>query len=254
MASATTERQETGEDVLTSDGGIVRLRPVAPTDADALTALYTRGSDESLRLRFFGSPGHGGLAKEIERLVRAPDPDHDALLAEQADGVIGVASYERRPVSGHQAEFAVFVDEAHHGRGVGTLLLEHLSARARQRGVTELIGEALPGNVAMLQVARNLDGRSSLLYSGGVVDMRLATSVDDEALAVADARDRVAQRASLRPLLAPRSVAVVGAGRSPGGIGHATLQSLVEYGFGGERVRGEPERQRDRRRARRIRA
>ena len=125
--SATTEPGwAEGWDVLTSDGGIVRLRPVAPSDADALTALYTRGSDESLRLRFFGSPGHGGLAKEIERLVRAPGPDHDALLAEQADGVIGVASYERRPDSAHQAEFAVFVDEAHHGRGVGTLLLEHL--------------------------------------------------------------------------------------------------------------------------------
>ncbi len=37
----------------------------------------------------------------------------------------------------------------------------------------------------------------------------------------------------MAPLLAPRSVAVVGAGRSPGGIGHETLRAIVEYGFTG---------------------
>jgi acyl-CoA synthetase (NDP forming)/GNAT superfamily N-acetyltransferase len=222
-----------GRDALAADGGIVRLRPAGRSDAEALAALYTRGSSESLRLRFFGLPGERTLDMEIERLVRAPGPDHDALVAEQGGEIIGVASYERRPETAHEAEFAVFVDENQHGRGVGTLLLEYLSARARQRGITELVGEALPSNAAMLQVARNLDSRSSMHYADGVVDMRLTTSVDDESLAVADARDRVAERASLRPLLAPRTVAVVGAGRSPGGIGHSTLHSLVEYGFGG---------------------
>ena len=46
--------------------------------------------------------------------------------------------------------------------------------------------------------------------------MGLATAVDDDALAAADLRDRASERASLRPLLEPATVAVVGAGRQTG--------------------------------------
>jgi len=220
-----------GTDALAADGGIVRLRPVTPTDASALAALHDRGSPDSLRLRFFGVPGQSVLAEEVERLVRPAADDHDVVVAEEGGVLIGVASYERRPPDDARAEFAVFVDEAHHGRGVGTLLLEHLAAGARRRGVTELIGEVLAGNTRMLRLANELDGRSSLHLDDGVIDVILRTSLDAGAIAVADARDRVAQTASLRPLLAPRAVAVVGVGREPGGIGHATLQALVEFGF-----------------------
>jgi hypothetical protein len=92
-----------GRDALAADGGIVRLRPAVPGDAEALAALYTRGSSESLRLRFFGVPGERTLDKEIERLVRSPGPDHDTLVAEQGGELIGVASYERRPDTAHEA-------------------------------------------------------------------------------------------------------------------------------------------------------
>ena len=92
----------------------------------------------------------------------------------------------------------------------------------------------LPGNFRMLRVARDLSARVWSRFDDGVVDLGLATSTDDEAaVAAMHARERAAERASLRPLLAPRSVAVVGAGRRPGGIGHETLRSVVEYGFTG---------------------
>src|SRR5438552_922482 len=51
--------------------------------------------------------------------------------------------------------------------------------------------------------------------------------------AALDARNRVAERYSLTPLLAPRAVAVVGAGRDPAGIGHAVLRSLLDGEFDG---------------------
>ena len=231
-----------GTDALAADGSVVRLRPVTPDDATALTELYARGSADSLRLRFFGAPGQGTLAAEVERLVRQDAADHHVVVAELGGVLIGVASYERlpapdkltiqKPVTGTRAEFAVFVDEAHRGRGVGTLLLEHLTATARRRGVTELVGEVMAGNTGMLRVAHDLSARSSPL-DYGVVDVGLFTAVDAGTLAIADARDRTAERASLRPLFAPRAVAVVGAGREPGGIGHAVLQSLVEFSFTG---------------------
>jgi acyl-CoA synthetase (NDP forming) len=85
----------------------------------------------------------------------------------------------------------------------------------------------------MLRVATDLSGRSWSRYEAGTVDVGLATAVDDDALAAADLRDRASERASLRPLLAPATVAVVGGGREPGGIGHEVLRALVEYSFTG---------------------
>lgn len=221
-----------GADVLAADGDIIRLRPVMPDDAAGLADLHARGSADSLRNRFFGAPGAGTLTTEVSRLLRPPADDHDVVVAEQDGTLIGVASYERTSEADRSAEFAVFVDEAHHGRGIGTLLLEHLAASARRRGVTELVGEVMAGNAAMLRVAADLSARSSPVEQG-VIDVGMRTAPDDGALAIADARDRTAERASLRPLFAPRAVAVVGAGRQPGGIGHATLQSLVDFSFAG---------------------
>jgi len=222
-----------GRDVLAADGGIVRLRTVTAEDSEELSALYGRGSPDSLRLRFFGAPSPNALAEEIERLVRPASTDHDVMVAEQGGVLLGVASYERSSAHARRAEFAVFVDEAHHGRGVGTLLLEHLVASARRRGVTELTGDVLPGNTGMLTVARGLQSRPSMQYEYGVVEVGLGTAIDENSLALADARDRVAETASLHPLFAPRAVAIVGAGREPGGIGHSTLDAMVEFGFTG---------------------
>lgn len=221
-----------GVDALAADGGIIRLRPVTAGDAAGLAALHARGSADSLRQRFFATPGAATLAAEVARLLRPPAPDHDVVVAEQDGVLVGVASYEREPANERRAEFAVFVDEAHHGRGIGTLLLEHLAARARRHGVIELVGEVMAGNAAMLRVAADLSAHSSAI-DHGVIDVGVGTVPDDRALADADARDRTAERASLRPLFAPRAVAVVGAGRQPGGIGHATLQTLVDFNFAG---------------------
>ncbi|MGE5829452.1 MAG: GNAT family N-acetyltransferase, partial [Micromonosporaceae bacterium] len=224
--------EATGVDALAADGGIVRLRPVSPDDAAGLAELHARSSVDNLRQRFFAVPGEATLAAEVARLLRPPGTDHDVVVAEQDGQLVGVASYEREPANGRRAEFAVFVDEANHGRDIGTLLLEHLAASARRHGVTELVGEVMAANAAMLRVAADLSARSSAI-DHGVVDVGLRTVPDDVSLADADARDRTAERASLRPLFAPRAVAVVGAGRQPGGIGHATLQTLVDFGFAG---------------------
>jgi acyl-CoA synthetase (NDP forming)/GNAT superfamily N-acetyltransferase len=232
----TKQPEQLGTDALAADGSVVRLRPVTPDDATALSELHARGSAKNLQLRFFAVPGERALATEVARLVRPAGLDHDVVVAQQGETLVGVASYERIPAvdqsdPGSRAEFAVFVDDAYHGRGVGTLLLEHLAANARRRGVTELVGEVMAGNTGMLRVAHDLSARSSALDQG-VFNVGLLTAVDDAALAVADARDRTAERASLRPLFAPRAVAVVGAGRATG-IGHAVLQSLVESHFAG---------------------
>ena len=220
-------------DALTADGAIVAIRPVTPEDTEALTDLFRRGSADSLRLRFFARPGPTVLAAEVARLSRPAGPEHGSVAAKLAGTLVGVASYERREPADPTAEFAVFVDDAHQGRGIGTLLLEHLAGQARANGITRLSGEVLAGNIRMLRVAGDLAATATSRLLDGLVEVAVDTTATDRALAGIDTRDRTAERASLQPLLAPRSVAVVGAGRRPGGIGHEVLKALVGYGFTG---------------------
>jgi acyl-CoA synthetase (NDP forming)/GNAT superfamily N-acetyltransferase len=220
-------------DALTADGAIVRIRTVTAEDTGAIEALFRRGSTTSLHLRFFSTPTPRQLAAEVQRLTRPLSPVHATIAAELAGDLVGVASYERRGPEEPEAEFAVFVDDRHQGRGIGTLLLEHLSRFARAHGIRRLYGEVLAANSRMLRVADGLAATTTSRIGDGVVEVSVATTVDEAAIADVDARDRTAERASLRPLLAPRSVAVVGAGRRPGGVGHEVLRAIIGYGFAG---------------------
>src|SRR6266508_1581232 len=220
----------TGADVLTATGRVIRIRPVRAEDAAALLALHQRVSDRSRYLRFFG--GGASVSREVTRLTRTPGADHLALLAEDAGVVIGVASYER--VEPDCADFAVLVDDTRHGEGIGTLLIEQLAAEARRVGITELLGDVLLENAAMIKVGRDLvPGAGRGTSVDGVLRVRVPTLPDEAALAAVSARDRTAEHRSLRPLLAPASVAVVGAGRRPGGIGHEVLRALIAGGYTG---------------------
>src|SRR5436309_1709804 len=218
-----------GHDALAADGTIVRIRHVVPTDRDGLATLYGRTSDENLYRRFLGG-GRSGIGHELDRLTGTVDADHVAVLAQERERVLGVAAYERLPGPG-SAEFAVLVDDADHGRGVGTLLLEELAAIARRHGIRDLVGDVLAANGPMLTVARHLGPALDIRRDLDVLEIHLSTVDGDNA--ALEARNRQAERHSLTPLLAPRAIAVIGAGRSPHGIGHAVLEGLSAGGFTG---------------------
>jgi acyl-CoA synthetase (NDP forming)/L-amino acid N-acyltransferase YncA len=221
-------------DALAADGGIVTIRAIRDGDRHALTTLYDQASPDSLQLRFFVRPSEASLAAEVNRLCRPQSHRHLAVLADEAGVVVGVASCERMGDADHRAEFSVFVADEHRGRGIGTLLLEHLAARAHGQGITQLIGEVLPRNTTMLRVAHDLSAHAWSRFDDGVIDVGLNTdATDDEPLAAMDTRERAAEHASLKAVLSPTSVAVVGAGHTRGRVGHETLRALREYGFTG---------------------
>ncbi|WP_189335519.1 bifunctional acetate--CoA ligase family protein/GNAT family N-acetyltransferase [Actinoplanes ianthinogenes] len=222
-----------GADALASDGGIVTIRPARPDDRGALAALYAGASRDNLLLRFFIVPGRQTISAELDSLCRPATRDRLTVVAWQAAELIGVASCVRLDHAGRAAEIAAFVADEHHGRGIGTLLLEHLAARARSVGITEFVGEMLPGNSGMLRVISDFHEHAHTRLTAGYVDLDIDLTDHAAFERAADARDRVAEQASLRPLLAPRSVAVIGAGQRHGGAGHETLRALRDYGFTG---------------------
>jgi acyl-CoA synthetase (NDP forming)/GNAT superfamily N-acetyltransferase len=222
---------------LLTDGTTVLIRPAGPQDADAVRQMHAQMSPGNIYLRFF-SISPLAADREAKRVTRPPDEDHCALLAWLGSELVGVASYEPTGKPG-VAEIAFAVADHMHGRGVATLLLDHLVSAARLRGLSAFTAQTLPDNVAMLRVFADAGLAARRQVSDGVIETTFplpADEADEHLQAYLDSvavRESHADIASLQHLLQPASVAVVGASRKPGRVGHAILRNVIGGGFGG---------------------
>ena len=118
---------------LLADGSTVEIRPARSQDFEAVRAMHAAMSPDNIYLRFFSmSPAAAG--QEAKRVCREPDSDHEALLAWQDGRLAGVGAYEPAGKPG-VAEVAFAVRDDMHGRGIASVLLEHLVWQARQHGL-----------------------------------------------------------------------------------------------------------------------
>ena len=126
-----------------------------------------------------------------------------------------------------------------HRRGVATLLLEHLVSLARERGIQVFTASTLPENTAMLRVFGDAGLSVTRRLDDGVIELSMPIPGNtglSEPSAYLDAvagREQQAEVASLEPLLAPRSVAVIGVGQRHGSIGRFILNNIRDAGFTG---------------------
>ncbi len=222
---------------LLADGTTITIRPATPGDYEAVKQLHDSMSPDNLYLRFFSMSRLAG-EQEARRVCRADGESHGALLGFLGDQLVGVASYE--PDSDPEtAEVAFAVADQMHGRGVATLLLEHLVSLARVRGVQSFTASTLPENTAMLRVFADAGLGVRRRLEDGVIEltMPIPHSVPlSEASPYLDAvaeREQLADVASLEPLLAPRSVAVIGVGHHPKSIGRSIVLNIRDAGFTG---------------------
>ncbi|WP_121251445.1 GNAT family N-acetyltransferase [Nocardioides ferulae] len=224
----------TTADVLLSDGSVGRIRALRPDDEEALDRLHDRVSDENLRLRFF-SASRKASRDYVDHLLRDEGPL--VLVAEaRAAGDSGreiVALGTAEPIGPEVAEIAFLVDDSNHGRGLGSLLLEHLAALGRAHGIRRFEAEVLAENHAMLGVFLAAGFTTTRHPEAGEVHVEMDTVASARAVAAADEREARAETRSLRPLLYPRSVAVAGVRADGSGVGAAALRTIAGSGFGG---------------------
>jgi acyl-CoA synthetase (NDP forming)/GNAT superfamily N-acetyltransferase len=216
---------------LLADGRTVEIRPARPSDGAGVREMYDAMSEENRRLRFFGI-GRGLGQQTADRICGPERQGAMALLALHRERVVGTAEYEAGPDD--SADIGLAVADDFHGRGVGTLLLEHLVHAARTDGVTTFTADTLADNNAVLQVFSELGLPTERRYEGGEVRWRIRLDAGERYLRSVDSRGRTADVASLEPLLRPRSLVVVGAGRSAGSVGRAVLRNLRRSGFPGK--------------------
>jgi RimJ/RimL family protein N-acetyltransferase len=136
-------------DVVLRDGRTAHMRPIMPDDAEGLVAFYAEVSDQSKYFRFF-APMPQLSEKDVRRFTNVDHRDRVAFVLTVAERITAIASYEM--IEPGEAEVAFLVQDAHQGRGMGQLLLEHLAQAARERGVHRFVAEVLPENQRMLQV------------------------------------------------------------------------------------------------------
>ena len=222
---------------LLTDGTTVEVRPARPQDFKAVRAMHAAMSPDNMYLRFF-SMSPSAAEREARRVCREPDAEHAALLAWQGDRLAGVGAYELSGKPG-VAEVAFAVPDDMHGRGIASVLLEHLVWQARQRGLAAFTAETLAENSAMLRVFADAGLPARRRISDGVVELTFPLPVSQDERQLGSYLEAVASResradvASLRPLLQPQSVAVVGASRRRATVGRAILHNIVTSGFTG---------------------
>ena len=222
---------------LLADGTTMTVRPAGPEDYGPVRRLHEAMSPDNLYFRFF-SAARASAEREARRVCLEGRPGLVALLGLLGDEVVGVVSYELTSDVA-AAELALAVADSMHRRGVATLLLEHLVSLARARGVKVLVADVLPDNYPVLRVLSDAGLAVQRQYADGVVELSMPVprnAAVGEASSWLDAvagREKQADVASLEPLLAPRSVAVIGAGHRPGSAGHAILLNIRDAGFAG---------------------
>ncbi len=228
MLDPQTESGPLVRDVLLRDGSTLRLQTPVPADFEDIKSFYDELSPES---RFFRFHGFGRTDTVARAAADATGVDRLALIGRHDGRVVAASDYQGLREPG-VAEIALAVADDDQRRGIGTRMLEQLAAVAAVRGVRRLDAAVLSNNRAMLGVFRNA-GFAVRREGFGELTVSLDITPTDALIERIDERDHFAAIASLQPILAPKSAAVVGAAELPGNIGRAVLANIAGAGFEG---------------------
>ena len=221
-------------DVLLRDGRTAHLRPIVPDDAEGLVDFYGHVSKESKYFRFF-APMPNLSERDVERFTNVDYQDRVAFVMTVAQRIIGVGRYDvvENSADGSKAEVAFLVQDAHQGRGIAQLLLEHLAQAGRERGVDRFVAEVLPDNRRMIQVFREQGYQVAGGWDEGVMHLEFDIDPTDTSIGVLAAREHRSEAASIAAFVNARSVAVIGASRRSDTIGALLVRNLVLGDYAG---------------------
>jgi GNAT superfamily N-acetyltransferase len=156
------------------DGTTASVRTAGPQDKEALRRFFHDLSPDSRRNRFFvaGDPP----AAVIDRFTESFDQGHALTLVacRHVDGevrIIAVASCIG--LTETAAEVAFAVDDRFQGKGISTLLLERLAARAADHGFRQFHATTLADNAAMREVFRDSGFEIRSRSAAGTVEVQL---------------------------------------------------------------------------------
>ena len=178
-APSTQELITLGAPIELCDGSRVRIRQGQPSDDELLVRGFERLSEQS-RYRRFLTPLPTLDQETVRYLTEVDHHDHEAMIAldEQCKEGLGVARYVRDPERPDTAEVAVTVIDDWQGRGLGTILLEAISGRARQEGIKTFTALTLAENQEMLDLLEDLGPVRIMDQALGTVEIEVPIPSD----------------------------------------------------------------------------
>jgi acetate---CoA ligase (ADP-forming) len=218
------------------DGSTATIRVAQPADREALLAFFAGLSQESRQKRFFSIATPRG--EWVDALCNPSNPRQQlSLVVIRTSGgsphIIATGSYLAEKEHDNLAEVAFAVDDAFHGKGLGSLLLERLAQLAVNHGITHFWAVTHVDNRPMLEVFHRSGFTIQEKLDHGYVHLSFSVLPTEASVARSEWLDRLFTTASLRPLFRPASVAVVGASRDPASIGYKLLEALIMNRFQG---------------------
>src|ERR1035438_9080855 len=221
------------EFALLKDGQGILLRLAAPEDVDRVEAFMGGLSKETLAFRFMG--GVARVPREfVAELCEENHRQRACVLAVEGMGaeqrVVGLGNYVGK---GAIAEVNFMVAEDHQGQGISTLLLERLAGLAAGSGYVGFEADVLYENRKMTNVFRDSGFETRRALEGSILHVQFPLNAAQVQREGAENRERLAAANSLAPLLKPRTVAVVGASRKPGSLGHTIFRNILDGHFQG---------------------
>ena len=223
-------------DVLLRDGRAIHLRPIKPEDAPLEHAFFQRVGPESVYRRFF-QVKTDLTPDELRHFTNVDYVDRMAFVAIRDDEMVAVGRYDvlldKSDDENRIAEVAFLVQDDFQGRGVGSLLLQHLTVYARLQGVTEFEAFVLDDNRGMMRIFRNSGYKLVRQLGEGVYRVEYPIEYSLEAREAEWEHEKRSVTASLMPILGPKSIAVIGASRNDRSIGGRLFGNLLAGGFTG---------------------
>ena len=162
------------------DGTPVTIRAIGQNDRTGLLAAFKNLDPESVYTRFF-TYKRGLTEMELHELTEV-DPDHVVALVVTTpvagvEKLIGGGRYCSDAT--HQgAELAFITADAYHGRGIASLVLQHLIRIGREKGILAFEADVLAQNQAMLAVFRRSGLPMKKRAEGNVIHVKLSLALD----------------------------------------------------------------------------
>ena len=163
--------------VLPKSGRRVIIRPVLAQDEPAHRVFHELQSPESIRYRFFQYRKHFSR-EDVAQMVQI-DYDREMVFIanaprEDAEGEETLGTVRTwTDADNLQCEFAVMVHDKMKGEGLGIALMQKMIDYCRARGTVEMVGDVLPDNRPMLQLAEHLGFEIKYNLEEEVMDLRL---------------------------------------------------------------------------------
>ncbi len=211
--------------IVLGNGDTAIIRPLVPSDRDALASFHRSQSADSIYRRYF-SPKPELTKRDLDHFTEIDMVDRVALVVESRGEFVAWSSYERWP-GRNEAEAAFMVADDHQGEGIATLMLEHLAAIARSNGIERFTAEVLADNRAMLAVFAKAGWPLQRRFESGVVDLDWELATTEEFLDSVERREQRGDSRAVARILLPRAIAVIGASHRDGSVGAALWRHVA---------------------------